>query len=215
MKSKSRVFALGAFCLTLPLAGFEPVLAKGPQQELGSGIYETLVIESVRSQESRTDLSVGEFSPRLHDKVSGITDQIFFECASGTGLIGIGDLAGFSDYIRSAFIEQLQVNGSYVTEAPVRVSGNLQKVDLYFDSLVGESSSQGTWSIQLALRSSLGREESFSINHTYPIQSQSSYCHVMANQFMASVQALMLEIFQSGKFDRLVSTAGTTSRQIP
>jgi len=198
--------------LAVTLLGFESILAAGPEQELSSGPYVTRVIEPKDYRQRQVNLSVGNFSPGLHKKISGITEQIYFECSPSRGLVSTGGYSGFSDYIRSAFIEQLQDAGSYVAEAPVQLSGELQKVDLYFDSLVGESFSHGAWALQLTLRSSLGGEETFNVNHSYPIRNRNNYCYEMANQFMASVQVLMVEILGSEKFNELIRPTGITFR---
>jgi|GEM_PF-2949697 len=193
-------------CLVITFIGVGPTHAAGPEEELSSGPYITHSIEFDRYQEHQVSLSVGEFSPHLHKKIAGITDQIYFECSPARGLVSTGDYSGFSDYIRSAFIEQLQEAERYVSEAPVKLFGELQKVDLHFDSLAGESYSHGTWAIQLTLRSSLGGEGSFTINHSFPIRNRNNYCHEMANHFMTSVQLLMAEILGSEKFGKLLKS---------
>ncbi|MBT8147031.1 MAG: hypothetical protein KJN90_09265 [Gammaproteobacteria bacterium] len=204
----SKEFALGIGIVAVSLLSAEAAWAGEPEQELSSGPYISRTLASDYFAEPRTALSIGEFSPRLHTNISGITDQIYFECSPAQGLVSNASYSGFSDYIRSALIEQLQDADRYVAEALVQLSGELQKVELYFDSLVGESLSQGTWEIQLTLRSSLGGEETFTVNHSYPISSRSNYCHEMANQFMISVQSLMVEILGSSRFAALIRPAG-------
>jgi hypothetical protein len=81
----------------------------------------------------------------------------------------------------------------------------LEKVELYLDSLEGQPYSNGTWAIQMTLRSSLGSEETFTATHSYPIRNSNNYCEEMANQFMTSVQSLMIEILSSERFDELIT----------
>lgn len=208
----SKEFVLGIGIVAVSFLSAEVAWAGEPEQELSSGPYITRTLASDYFAEPRTALSIGEFSPRLHTKISGITDQIYFECSPAQGLVSNASYGGFSDYIRGALIEQLQDADRYVAEAPVQLSGELQKVELYFDSLAGESSSRGTWEIQLTLRSSLGGEEAFNVTHSYPIRNPNNYCNEMAGQFMTSVQALMIEILGSERFDKLVETRQFTYR---
>ena len=201
--------SLGIASLAVSVLSFESTLAVDPDKELSSGPYLTRSIESDSLGERGISLSVGKFSPHLRQRIA---DQIYFECSPTQGLISTGGYSGISDYIRSALIEQLEEADSYLAEAPVQLSGQLQKVDLYFDSLEGESYSHGTWAIQLTLRSSLGSEETFVVNHSYPIRNRNNYCHEMANQFMVSVQSLMMEMLGGERFDALIRPTGITFR---
>jgi hypothetical protein len=178
--------------------------AAGPGSELSSGVYVTRPLLPSLSSADSNSLSVGVFAPVLHDSLAGVTEQLFFDCVPGTGLVSLGGQSQFADYIRSALIEQLALADIYAAGSAVQLTGELQQVELFLDQVAGQQSARGTWQIQLALQSSLGGGEVFAIDYSYPIANYAKYCEEMASQFMKGVQALMSEILGSEEFAELL-----------
>lgn len=190
--------------LTAALFANHAAFAAGPESEFSSGVYVTQPLLPTVPIADSTSLSVGPFAPGQHDSIAGVTEQLFFDCVPGTGLVSLGDLSQFSDYIRSALIEQLAAADIYAAESTVQLTGELQEVELFFDRIAGQRPARGTWQIQLALHSSLGRGEIFAIDYSYPIANHGGYCQEMAGQFMKGVQALMSKILVSEGFAELL-----------
>ncbi|MCB1671529.1 MAG: hypothetical protein R3F41_12985 [Gammaproteobacteria bacterium] len=201
-----RVPGLSVAILLAGMSGQNPAIAAGPA-ELSSGRYTVQAMPPRMAGRVTSQLSVGEITPVRPGGISGITDQIFFECLPEQGLVSVGDLSRFSDYIRSALIEQLADSKIYAPDAPVQLSGELKQVDLYYDQVFEQALLSGTWVIRLELQSSLGGSETFSVFYTYPLPERGAFCEEMAARFMNGVQALMQEIIESETLDALLKPA--------
>ncbi len=208
-KYSLRIIALGAASVLVCPLDRGASLASGPGDELSSGRYAVLPLQPQLHDLYSTGVSVGAFSPRLQYGVPGTTDNIYFECLHDQGLVSVGGYSQFSDFVRNALIEQLSAAGIYSAEAPVQLTGELEKVELFYDQIVGEPLFTGTWSIEVELQSSLGVRETFSVSHSYPLPGSGEFCQEMAVRFMSSVQKLMEEILESENLEALLSRSGS------
>jgi len=110
------------------------------------------------------------------------------------------DQKPFEDYIRGALIDELRVAEFYAEAGPVTLTGNLDKIDF--------SSTEGTWTLGLTVKSSNGHSITVSIVHKY----ESAFvgekaCALSAQAFAPAVQALIGALVADPGFGALVGAA--------
>lgn len=107
------------------------------------------------------------------------------------------DQKPFEDYIRSALIDELRVAEFYAETGPVTLTGNLDKIDF--------SSTEGSWTLGLSVKSSNGRSVTVSIVHKYETAFVGEKaCALSAQAFEPAVQALIGALVANPGFGDLV-----------
>jgi hypothetical protein len=110
------------------------------------------------------------------------------------------DQKPFQDYIRNALADELRVAEFYAEAGPVTLTGNLDKIEF--------SSTDGTWTLGLTVKSSNGQSISVSIVHRY----EASFigekaCALSAQAFAPAVQELIGALVANPGFGTLVGAA--------
>jgi hypothetical protein len=113
------------------------------------------------------------------------------------GPVATPDQKPFEEYIRNALIDELRVAEFYAETGPVRLTGNLDKIDF--------SSGEGTWTLGLSVKSSNGHSVTVSIVHKYDSAfSGEKACALSAQAFAPAVQALIGALVANPGFGALV-----------
>tara|TARA_R110000868_G_C10621602_1_gene742348 strand:+ start:117 stop:659 length:543 start_codon:yes stop_codon:yes gene_type:complete len=115
----------------------------------------------------------------------------------GVGPIKTPDGETFSEFVKKGLVDELKVAGLYSVNAPVTLTGNLDKVDF--------SSASGNWSLALTIHSSNGK--SFSVAEKYAFTSSfygETACNQTAQALMPAVQDLLGKVVRSSKFSPLL-----------
>ena len=115
----------------------------------------------------------------------------------GVGPIKTPDGEPFADFVRTSFVSELKIAGAYAPDAPVQLTGRLDKIDF--------SSMSGAWNLGLSVSSSNGRSLSVSENYAY----SSSYfgetaCNQTAQALMPAVQDLIAKLVHAPDFPSLL-----------
>lgn len=103
----------------------------------------------------------------------------------------------FEEYIRKALIDQLKLAQMYLSDASIRIRGNVDKVNF--------SSHEGVWYLQVTISDSKGKSFVVSENYDY----KSSYygetaCNQTAQAFMPAVQNLVVKIVSDSAFKEMI-----------
>lgn len=115
------------------------------------------------------------------------------------GPIKTPDGEAFEDYVRKALVDELKIAEVYADDAPVTLTGNLDKLDF--------SSWEGIWTLSLTVTSSNGQSLSVDSVHDY----DSSFvgevaCNQGAQAFVLAVQNLISNLVRHPDFKNLVET---------
>lgn len=107
------------------------------------------------------------------------------------------DQRPFEDYIRGALIDELRVAEFYAETGPVTLTGNLDKIDF--------SSTEGSWTLGLSVKSSNGHSVTVSIVHKYETAFVGEKaCALSAQAFAPAVQVLIGALVTNPGFGALV-----------
>lgn len=121
-------------------------------------------------------ISVGKFTATGESK-KDITCR-------AVGPIKTPDERPFEEYVRKAFIDELQLAGLYAESAPVSLTGNLDRIDF--------SSTEGKWTLAMTVKSSNGRALTVAKEHPYDTSFiAEKACALTAQAFGPAVQTLI------------------------
>jgi hypothetical protein len=126
----------------------------------------------------------------------------------GAGPIKTPDGERFSDYVRSAFVSELQMADIYSESAPVTLAGTVDQVDF--------SSTSGSWELAVTISSSNGK--SVRVHETYAFSSSflaDNACLQTAQAFVPAVQDLIAKLVHHPEFNALVSAPDVASPPRP
>ena len=144
-----------------------------------------IVLRSYKDQK----INVGEFT-------STIPGLNHIDCRA-VGPVKTPDGEPFSDFIRDALIDELQIAEAYSVDAPVILTGNVDHIDF--------SSAEGFWDIQLTVKSSNGQELSISENYKYTTSWYGeTACNQTAQAMMPAIQNLIQSLVTNPKFPDLI-----------
>jgi len=104
----------------------------------------------------------------------------------------------FSEFIRKALVDELQMANAFSLTAPVTFTGNLDQIDF--------TSGDGSWNLALTIKSSNGR--SMVVKEDYPFKTSfygGTACNQTAQALMPAVQNLVSKIVRSPDFIGLLS----------
>ena len=146
-------------------------------------------VTSLREQNTRP-LGVGNFT-------STDVGQREIMCR-GVGPIKTPDGETFADFVRKGLVDELKIAGVFSGNAPITLTGNLNRVEF--------SSTSGSWDLSLTVNSSNGK--SMTVNEKY-VFSTSFYgetaCNQTAQALMPAVQNLIGKVVLSTDFKALVN----------
>lgn len=104
----------------------------------------------------------------------------------------------FSEFIRKALVDELQMANAFSLTAPVTLTGNLDQINF--------SSFEGSWNLALTIKSSNGRfivvKEDYSYTTSWDTRTA---CNQTAQALMPAVQNLVSKIVRSPEFKALLS----------
>jgi len=107
------------------------------------------------------------------------------------------DKTTFEEYIRQAFIDEMQIAGIYSEDAPVILTGHLDKISF--------SSMSGKWYIDLTVTTKGG--QSISVQTIYDYSSSffgEAACNQTAQAFVPAVQELIKSVILHDEFPEII-----------
>jgi hypothetical protein len=131
-----------------------------------------------------------------------VVDASSVDCGM-IGPIRTADGESFSQYVRAAFLSELQMAEVYSETAPITIGGTLDRIDF---------SMSGEWGFGLTLSSSNGK--TLHVEETYqfaPGWSGEGACSLAAQVFMPGVQDLIAKVLRNPAFPALVSVPVPTA----
>ncbi len=138
---------------------------------------------------SGTKFSVGEFT-------SSIPSKSEIMCR-GVGPIKTPDGENFEQFVRKAFIDELQMAEVYFKDGAIILTGNLNSIDF--------SSNSGNWDISLSVTSSNGKSLDVSENYSYDTSFYGeTACNQTAHALMPAVQNLISKLINHDSFASLI-----------
>ncbi len=142
-----------------------------------------------------TTINVGSFSSR-DDEDSRIMCRL-------AGYVKTPDGEPFAEYVRNAFVAELETADLYSKTAPVTLTGRLDHVDF--------SSFNGEWSLGLTVMSSNGARLHVDEKYDYPqFFLADSACAQTTVAFQAVVQDLIGKVIRDPRFGALVGAQRQT-----
>jgi hypothetical protein len=116
----------------------------------------------------------------------------------GVGPIKTPDGEPYAEYVRRALISELKIAGAYSDEAPLQLTGSLNRANF--------SSGSGVWNLVLALRSSNGRTVAVTEDYKYTTSfGGDTACNQTAQALMPAVQDLLGKAIANPQFAGLVT----------
>jgi len=116
------------------------------------------------------------------------------------GPITVPDNETFANYVRKALVDELRMANKYGSRSPVVISGNLDFVEF--------SSTDGTWTVGVTLRSSNQYWVRESVRYKFETSFfAESACNATAQAFMPAVQDLIGKLIQSPRFAKMFPAA--------
>jgi hypothetical protein len=137
-------------------------------------------------------INVGEFTSSKGE-IREITCRI-------TGTIKTPDGETFTNYIRKALIDELQMGNLYSKMAPITLTGNLDNIEFSSDFHFG-----GYWYLSLTVKSS--NEKTLKVTEKYtftPSWTGVAACNESAQRFMPAVQNLIIKVIKNENFINLI-----------
>ena len=114
------------------------------------------------------------------------------------GPIKTPDGQTFENFIRKAFVDELNIAEVYSPSSKIILTGNLDAIDF--------SSTSGTWNIALTIKSSNGDSLSVSENYSYATSYYGeTACNQTAQALMPAVQDLIGKIVRNVEFKNLIN----------
>jgi hypothetical protein len=114
------------------------------------------------------------------------------------GPIKTPDGEPFSDFVRKALIDELKIANAYAANAPVTLTGTLNRID--FDS------ANGSWDLSLIVLSSNGKSMTVTERYTYTTSYYGeTACNQTAQALMPAVQNLIGKLVRTPEFNALVN----------
>lgn len=163
-----------------------------PAGRYAGSTYNTALLAPLKGDR----IGVGEFTSTVKNKKTGL-DQTEIMCRA-VGPIRTPDGESFSNYIRSAMVDELKNAEIYAPSALTVISGNLDVIDF--------SSGVGSWTMVLTLKSSNGKtlavDEKYDFKISYYGQTA---CYLTAEAFVPAVQQLLGKAILSAKFNDLIT----------
>ncbi len=118
----------------------------------------------------------------------------------GGGPIKPTDGESFADYARKALASELRLAGVYSDQAPVTLSGNVDRLDF--------SSTEGRWDIAMTVASTNGAKVSKSVTYQYPTNFVGEIaCNATAQAFVPAMQDLISAVVADSTFPQLLKPA--------
>lgn len=119
------------------------------------------------------------------------------------GPIKTPDGEPFSEFIRKALVDELQMANVFSTTAPTTLTGNLEYIDFSSDD---GTVNNGTWEISLTVNSSNGNSIKVKEDYKYKTSFAGvTACNQTAQALMPAVQNLVGKIVRSPDFITLLS----------
>lgn len=104
----------------------------------------------------------------------------------------------FADFVRKALFDELRVANLYFPNAPVTITGNLDRIDF--------SSTSGSWNLALTVKSSNGKSLTALEDYAYTSSwTGDTACNQTAQALMPAVQNLVGKVLRAPEFPTLVS----------
>lgn len=115
------------------------------------------------------------------------------------GPIEVPDQKPFADYVRKALVDEMRIAKVYSDQAPVTLTGNLDKI--HFSSVTG------TWELVLTVNSSNGSSTTVAETFDYTTSYFGAVaCDQTAQALMPAVQNLIERLVTSPDFPRLINS---------
>ena len=115
----------------------------------------------------------------------------------GVGPIKTPDGNTYSDFIKEALIDELQMADIYSVEAPITLTGHLEDIDF--------NSTTGDWNLALTIHSSNGQAISVTENYKYKTSWYGeTACNQTAQALMPAVQNIINKVVTDKDFSNLL-----------